>query len=324
MFNALLLEESGKDTLARVQRLDENQLTEGDVLVRVDYSSLNYKDALAITGKGKIVRQWPMIPGVDFAGTVLASNHPKHKIGDEVLLTGWGVGEKHWGGMAEKARVNGDWLLPLPGTMTSKRAMAIGTAGLTAMLCLMALEHAGIKPEQGPILVTGATGGVGSTAVRLLAKAGFEVHAETGRIQNKAWLHSLGASEVIERSEFDKEPAALESQRWAGAIDAVGGRTLARILSQTKMHGAVAACGLAGGVALNTTVMPFILRGVQLLGIDSVYAPEAARIAAWQRLEDSLPADFEEQSEVYTLEQTVQAAHDLLAGKLKGRLLIQP
>lgn len=324
MFNALLLEESGKDTLARVQRLDENQLTEGDVLVRVDYSSLNYKDALAITGKGKIVRQWPMVPGVDFAGTVLASSHPKHKIGDEVLLTGWGIGEKHWGGMAEKARVNGDWLLPLPGTMTPKRAMAIGTAGLTAMLCLMALERAGVKPDQGPILVTGATGGVGSTAVRLLAKAGFEVHAETGRIQNKEWLLSLGAREVIERSEFDKEPAALESQRWAGAIDAVGGRTLARILSQTKMHGAVAACGLAGGVALNTTVMPFILRGVQLLGIDSVYAPNATRIAAWQRLEDSLPQDFEEQSEVYTLEQTIQAAHDLLNGKLKGRLLIQP
>ncbi|MGO4999663.1 acrylyl-CoA reductase (NADPH) [Oceanisphaera sp. W20_SRM_FM3] len=324
MFNALLLEQSGKDTLARVQRLNENQLTQGDVLVRVDYSSLNYKDALAITGKGKIVRQWPMVPGIDFAGTVLTSDHPDHSIGDEVILTGWGVGEQHWGGMAEKACVKGEWLVPLPGTMSAKRAMAIGTAGLTAMLSLMALEHAGIKPGQGPILVTGATGGVGSVAVRLLAKAGFEVHAETGRRQHSDWLKELGASEVIERAEFDKEPAALESQRWAGAIDAVGGRTLARILSQTKMHGAVAACGLAGGVALNTTVMPFILRGVQLLGIDSVYISKEQRINAWQRLQISLPQDFEEQSTVYTLEQSITAAHDLLNGKLKGRALIQP
>ncbi|MBU3825668.1 MAG: oxidoreductase [Candidatus Oceanisphaera merdipullorum] len=324
MFNALLLEQSGKDTLARVQRLNENQLTQGDVLVRVDYSSLNYKDALAITGKGKIVRQWPMVPGIDFAGTVLTSDHPDHSIGDEVILTGWGVGEQYWGGMAEKACVKGEWLVPLPGTMSTKRAMAIGTAGLTAILSLMALEHAGIKPDQGPILVTGATGGVGSVAVRLLAKAGFEVHAETGRPQHSDWLRELGAREVIERTEFDKEPAALESQRWAGAIDAVGGRTLARILSQTKMHGAVAACGLAGGVALNTTVMPFILRGVQLLGIDSVYISKEQRISAWQRLQTSLPADFEEQSAVYTLEQSITAAQDLLNGKLKGRALIQP
>ncbi|MFD1007499.1 acrylyl-CoA reductase (NADPH) [Oceanisphaera ostreae] len=324
MFNALLLEELGKETKASVQRLNENQLTTGDVLVKVDYSSLNYKDAMAITGKGKIVRQWPMVPGIDFAGTVLASDHPNHQVGDEVILTGWGVGEKYWGGIAEKACVKGEWLVPLPGTMSAKRAMAIGTAGLTAMLSFMALERAGIKPDQGPILVTGATGGVGSIAVRLLAKAGFEVHAETGRRQHCDWLRQLGASEVIDRAEFDKEPAALESQRWAGAIDAVGGRTLSRILSQTKMNGAVTACGLAGGVALNTTVMPFILRGVQLLGIDSVYASTATRIEAWQRLQDSLPLDFEEQSEVYTLEQSIQAAHDLLAGKLKGRLLIQP
>ena len=324
MFKALLLEESGKETKASVQRLNENQLTSGDVLVKVDYSSLNYKDAMAITGKGKIVRQWPMVPGIDFAGTVLASDHPDHRIGDEVILTGWGVGEQYWGGMAEKASVKGEWLVPLPGTMSAKRAMAIGTAGLTAMLSLMALEEAGIKPEQGPILVTGATGGVGSIAVRLLAKAGFEVHAETGRRQHSGWLRDLGASEVIDRAEFDKEPAALESQRWAGAIDGVGGRTLARILSQTQMNGAVAACGLAGGVALNTTVMPFILRGVKLLGIDSVYIPKERRIAAWQRLQESLPLDFEEQSEVYTLDQSITAAHDLLDGKLKGRVLIQP
>lgn len=324
MFKALLLEESGKDTLASLQRLNESQLTTGDVLVKVDYSTLNYKDAMAITGKGKIVRQWPMVPGIDYAGTVLASDHPDHRIGDEVILTGWGVGEKYWGGLAEKACAKGDWLVPMPAGMTAKRAMAIGTAGFTAMLGLMALERAGITPDQGPILVTGASGGLGSVAVRLLAKAGFEVHAETSRMQHKEWLLSLGASHVIDRTELDKEPAALESQQWAGAIDAVGGRTLARILSQTKMNGVVVSCGLAGGVALNTTVMPFILRGVQLQGIDSVYVSKEKRIEAWQRLQDSLPLDFEDQAEVYPLEQTVEAARDLLAGKLKGRVLIQP
>ncbi|GAA3709880.1 MDR family oxidoreductase [Oceanisphaera sediminis] len=324
MFKALLLEESGKDTLASLQRLNESQLTAGDVLVKVDYSTLNYKDAMAITGKGKIVRQWPMVPGIDYAGTVLASDHPDHRIGDEVILTGWGVGEKHWGGLAEKACAKGDWLVPMPAGMTAKRAMAIGTAGFTAMLGLMALERAGITPDQGPVLVTGASGGLGSVAVRLLAKAGFEVHAETSRLQHKEWLLSLGASQVIDRTELDKEPAALESQQWAGAIDAVGGRTLARILSQTKMNGVVVSCGLAGGVALNTTVMPFILRGVQLQGIDSVYVSKEKRIEAWQRLQDSLPLDFEEQAEVYPLEHAAEAARDLLAGKLKGRVLIQP
>lgn len=324
MFKALLLEESGKDTLASLQRLNESQLTTGDVLVKVDYSTLNYKDAMAITGKGKIVRQWPMVPGIDYAGTVLASDHPDHRVGDEVILTGWGVGEKYWGGLAEKACAKGDWLVPMPAGMSAKRAMAIGTAGFTAMLGLMALERAGITPDQGPILVTGASGGLGSVAVRLLAKAGFEVHAETSRMQHKEWLQSLGASHVIDRTELDKEPAALESQQWAGAIDAVGGRTLARILSQTKMNGVVVSCGLAGGVALNTTVMPFILRGVLLQGIDSVYVSKEKRIEAWQRLQESLPLDFEDQAEVYPLEDTSEAARDLLAGKLKGRVLIQP
>ncbi len=324
MFKALLLEEAGKKTLAGLQRLNENQLTTGDVLIKVDYSTLNYKDALAITGKGKIVRQWPMVPGIDYAGTVLASDHPDHRIGDEVILTGWGVGEQYWGGLAEKASARGDWLIPLPAGMSAKRAMAIGTAGFTAMLSLMALEHAGVKPEQGPVLVTGATGGVGSVAIRLLARAGFEVHAATGRPQHGDWLRELGASAIVDRAELDKEPAALESQHWAGAIDSVGGRTLARILSQTKMDGAVAACGLAGGVALNTTVMPFILRGVQLLGINSVYMPKEKRIEAWQRLQDSLPLDFEDQAQVFTLEQTIEAAQDMLTGKLRGRVVIQP
>ncbi|MBL1379073.1 acrylyl-CoA reductase (NADPH) [Zobellella iuensis] len=324
MFTALLLEESGKQTQARLQRLNEHQLTTGDVLVKVDYSTLNYKDALAITGKGKIVRQWPMVPGIDYAGTVLASDHPDYRIGDEVLLTGWGVGEQYWGGLAEKASAKGDWLIPLPPGMSAKRAMAIGTAGFTAMLSLMALEHAGITPGQGPVLVTGATGGVGSVAVRLLAGAGFEVHASTGRPEHGDWLTSLGAAAIIPRAELDAEPAPLETQRWAGAVDTVGGRTLAKILSQTKMDGAVAACGLAGGVALNTTVMPFILRGVQLLGINSVYMPKAKRIEAWQRLQESLPLDFEDQAQVLTLEQSIEAARDLLAGKLRGRVVIQP
>ncbi|MDP5292877.1 MDR family oxidoreductase [Oceanimonas sp. CHS3-5] len=324
MFKGILLEESGKQTHASLQRLNEHQLTTGDVLVKVDYSTLNYKDALAITGKGKIVRNWPMVPGIDFAGTVLSSDNPAYRIGDEVLLTGWGVGEQSWGGLAEKASVKGDWLIPLPAGMSAKRAMAIGTAGFTAMLGVMALEQAGVKPGQGPVLVTGATGGVGSIAVRLLAKAGFEVHASTGRPEHADWLKSLGAHTIIDRIQLDQEPAALESQHWAGAIDAVGGRTLARILSQTKMYGAVAACGLTGGVALNTTVMPFILRGVQLLGINSVHIPKEKRIEAWQRVHQSLPVNYENDVKELTLEQTIEAAHDMVAGKPVGRVVIQP
>ncbi|GAA3543620.1 MDR family oxidoreductase [Zobellella aerophila] len=324
MFNALVLEEAGKNTKASLQRLPESRLTHGDVLVKVDYSTLNYKDALAITGKGKIVRQWPMVPGIDYAGTVLSSDHPDYRIGDEVLLTGWGVGEQYWGGLAEKASARAEWLIPLPAGMSAKRAMAIGTAGFTAMLSLMALERAGINPEQGPVLVTGASGGVGSVAVQLLAKAGYEVHAATGRPQHADWLKQLGAAAIVERAELDGEPGPLESQRWAGAVDTVGGRILARVLSQTRMYGAVAACGLAGGVGLHTTVMPFILRGVSLLGINSVHIPKQQRIQAWERLHNSLPLNFEEQVQVFTLEQSIQAAQDLLNGKLRGRVLIQP
>ncbi|MCC4263453.1 oxidoreductase [Oceanimonas baumannii] len=324
MFKGILLEESGKQTHASLQRLNEQQLTTGDVLIKVDYSTLNYKDALAITGKGKIVRNWPMVPGIDFAGTVLSSDNPAYRIGDEVLLTGWGVGEQTWGGLAEKASVNADWLIPLPPGMTAKRAMAIGTAGFTAMLGVMALEQAGVTPDQGPVLVTGATGGVGSVAVQLLARAGYEVHASTGRPEHSDWLKSLGAHTIIDRIQLDQEPAALESQHWAGAIDAVGGRTLARILSQTKMYGAVAACGLTGGVALNTTVMPFILRGVQLLGINSVHIPNAKRMEAWQRVHKSLPLTYENEVKVLTLDQAIEAAHDMVAGKPVGRVVIQP
>lgn len=324
MFNALLLEHSEQGFSASVRQLDEQQLPAEEVLVQVDYSSLNYKDALAITNTGKIVRQWPMVPGIDFAGTILASAHAAHHVGDKVILTGWGVGEKHWGGMAEKAQVKGDWLVALPANMSTKRAMAVGTAGLTAMLAVMALERAQITPEQGPILVTGATGGVGSVAVRLLAQAGFTVHAQTGRLQHSDWLRSLGATEIIDRSEFIEQPSPLASQRWAGAIDVAGGSTLAHTLAQIKMNGAVAACGLAGGHELNTTVMPFILRGILLQGIDSVHANPVLRNMAWQRLQTDLPLDFETQAEVYSLEQTVNLAHQLLAGKLKGRVLIKP
>ncbi|WP_417606193.1 MDR family oxidoreductase [Oceanimonas baumannii] len=324
MFKGILLEESGKQTHASLQRLNEQQLTTGDVLIKVDYSTLNYKDALAITGKGKIVRNWPMVPGIDFAGTVLSSDNSAYRIGDEVLLTGWGVGEQTWGGLAEKASVNADWLIPLPPGMTAKRAMAIGTAGFTAMLGVMALEKAGVTPDQGPVLVTGATGGVGSVAMQLLARAGYEVHASTGRPEHSDWLKSLGAHTIIDRIQLDQEPAALESQHWAGAIDAVGGRTLARILSQTKMYGAVAACGLTGGVALNTTVMPFILRGVQLLGINSVHIPNAKRMEAWQRVHKSLPLTYENDVKVLTLDQAIEAAHDMVAGKPVGRVVIQP
>ncbi|OYD24328.1 MDR family oxidoreductase [Oceanimonas baumannii] len=324
MFKGILLEESGKQTHASLQRLNEQQLTTGDVLIKVDYSTLNYKDALAITGKGKIVRNWPMVPGIDFAGTVLSSDNSAYRIGDEVLLTGWGVGEQTWGGLAEKASVNADWLIPLPPGMTAKRAMAIGTAGFTAMLGVMALEQAAVTPDQGSVLVTGATGGVGSVAVQLLARAGYEVHASTGRPEHSDWLKSLGAHTIIDRIQLDQEPAALESQHWAGAIDAVGGRTLARILSQTKMYGAVAACGLTGGVALNTTVMPFILRGVQLLGINSVHIPNAKRMEAWQRVHKSLPLTYENDVNVLTLDQAIEAAHDMVAGKPVGRVVIQP
>ncbi|EOZ0202081.1 MDR family oxidoreductase, partial [Salmonella enterica subsp. enterica serovar Enteritidis] len=285
---ALILEQQDGKTLASVQHLEESQLPAGDVTVDVHWSSLNYKDALAITGKGKIIRHFPMIPGIDFAGTVHASEDPRFHAGQEVLLTGWGVGENHWGGLAERARVKGDWLVALPAGLSSRNAMIIGTAGFTAMLCVMALEDAGIRPQDGEVVVTGASGGVGSTAVALLHKLGYQVAAVSGRESTYGYLKSLGANRILSRDEF-AESRPLEKQLWAGAIDTVGDKVLAKVLAQMNYGGCVAACGLAGGFALPTTVMPFILRNVRLQGVDSVMTPPARRAEAWARLVKDLP-----------------------------------
>ncbi|HHU7443347.1 TPA: oxidoreductase, partial [Escherichia coli] len=285
---ALLLEQQDGKTLASVQTLDESRLPEGDVTVDVHWSSLNYKDALAITGKGKIIRNFPMIPGIDFAGTVRTSEDPRFHAGQEVLLTGWGVGENHWGGLAEQARVKGDWLVAMPQGLDARKAMIIGTAGFTAMLCVMALEDAGVRPQDGEIVVTGASGGVGSTAVALLHKLGYQVVAVSGRESTHEYLKSLGASRILSRDEF-AESRPLEKQLWAGAIDTVGDKVLAKVLAQMNYGGCVAACGLAGGFTLPTTVMPFILRNVRLQGVDSVMTPPARRAQAWQRLVADLP-----------------------------------
>ena len=324
MFKALLLEQQEKQTLATITHIDEAQLPEGNVTVAVKYSSLNYKDGLAITGKGKIVRQWPMVPGIDFVGTVLDSADPRYQAGDEVVLTGWGVGEGHWGGMAEKARVNADWLVPLASGLSPLQSMQIGTAGLTAMLCVMALEEAELTPDQGEILVTGASGGVGSVSVALLAALGFSVVAATGRDANHDLLLKLGASRVISRDELLTPIRPLDKQLWAGAVDTVGSSVLAKILSQVNYNGAVAACGLAGGFDLPATVMPFILRNVRLQGVDSVMCPFARRQQAWQRLAQLLPAGFYEQAcEEVILEEAPEAAEKIMDGKITGRVVIK-
>ena len=326
MFKALQLhqDESGK-TLAQIVELDNHHLPEGNVTVDVEYSSLNYKDGLAITGTGKIIRDFPMVPGIDFVGTVSDSEDDRYQVGDKVILTGWGVGERHWGGMSQRARVKGDWLVPLPAELSPEQAMAIGTAGLTAMLCVQALEHAGVKPEQGPVLVTGASGGVGSVAVTLLAKAGFEVHAVTGRADNADWLKSLGAHTIVARSELEGQSRPLDKAIWAGAVDTVGGDILAKVLSQMAYDGAVAACGLAASFQLPTTVMPFILRGVKLLGVDSVMCPYERRLAAWQRLCNDLGHEhYDAFSTVAQLEQVPELAQQIIKGQVRGRVLIQP
>lgn len=325
MFKALVLNQADNLTTASIVQLDENQLPDGDVLVNVEYSSLNYKDGLAITGKGKIIRQFPMVPGIDFAGTVSQSSDPRFTVNQKVILTGWSVGENHWGGMAEKARIKADWLVPLPKELTCKKAMIIGTAGLTAMLCVQALQDAGITPEKGEIVVTGASGGVGSIAVTLLAKLGYQVVAVSGRSsENTDWLKSLGACRVIDRLEFEVPARALEKQLWAGAIDTVGSKILAKVIAQMDYDGAVAACGLASGFDLPTTVMPFILRGVKLLGIDSVNAPFERRQIAWQRIAELLPPQyFEMACEEITLEQVPEAAAAITLGKIAGRVVIK-
>jgi acrylyl-CoA reductase (NADPH) len=297
---------------------------DGDVLVRVSHSTVNYKDGLAITGKAPVIRRWPMIPGIDFAGTVVSSSNPRFQGGEQVILNGWGVGETHFGGYAQMARVKGDWLVKMPPQFTPAQCMAIGTAGYTAMLCVLALERHGVKPAHGPVLVTGAAGGVGSVAIALLARLGYQVSAATGRVAQADYLKALGANEIIDRAELASPARPLAKERWAGTVDAVGGHTLANALSMTKYGGTLAACGLAGGMELATSVAPFILRGVTLAGIDSVMAPMALRIEAWNRLATDL-----DQAKLAALSVTRPAADvltlapEVLAGKVRGRIVLE-
>lgn len=324
MFHGLLLNktEDGR-TDARITEIDETDLPEGDVTVRVAWSTLNYKDALAITGKGPVVRRWPMVPGIDFAGVVETSSHPDYQPGDKVVLNGWGVGEGHWGGLAEKARVKGDWLVPLQAPFSLRDTMAIGTAGYTAMLCVLALERHGLTPDQGDVLVTGAAGGVGSVAVALLAKRGFRVVAMSGRAEETAYLKGLGAAEVITREGYGQPGRPLAKERWAGAVDVVGGHVLANVCAAMKYRGAVAACGLAGGMDLPATVAPFILRGVALLGVDSVMCPRPERLEAWKRLASDLPAEtLATLTREIALEDTISAAPKFLSGDIRGRAIV--
>ncbi|MBK9446830.1 MAG: oxidoreductase [Betaproteobacteria bacterium] len=323
MFNGILINKDDAGYRAAVQQIDEAQLPEGDVTVRVDWSTLNYKDGLAITGKGPVVRKFPMVPGIDFAGTVIESSHPEWKADDAVVLNGWGVGETHWGGLAQTARVRGDWLVPLPAAFTSRQAMAIGTAGYTAMLCVLALEKHGLKPQDGEILVTGANGGVGSVAIALLAGLGYRVVASTGRASEAEHLTALGATEIIDRNELAAPGKPLAKERWAGVVDAVGSHTLANACASTKYRGAVAACGLAQGMDFPSSVAPFILRGVTLYGIDSVMAPQIVRLEAWQRLARDLDiAKLDAITREIALGDAVVAAGELLEGKIRGRLVV--
>ncbi|WAH56059.1 oxidoreductase [Pseudomonas silvicola] len=323
MFNAIVIEKDDTGQRATVQALDEDQLPAGDVTIDVAYSTLNYKDGLAITGKGPVVRSFPMVPGIDLVGTVSHSSHAFCQPGDTVLLNGWGVGEGHWGGLAQKARVNGDWLIPLPSAFTPAEAMAIGTAGYTAMLCVIALERHGVAPDQGDVLVTGANGGVGSFAIALLARLGYRVVASTGRSSEHEYLKRLGASEVIDRASLAEPGKPLGKERWAGAVDSVGSHTLANVCATTRYHGAVAACGLAQGMDFPGSVAPFILRGVSLLGIDSVKRPQADRIEAWERLARDLDRDLLALiSHEIGLSEVVAVAAQLMDGQVRGRVVV--
>ncbi|MCE1182681.1 MAG: oxidoreductase [Rhodocyclales bacterium] len=309
---------------AALQTIDESVLPEGDVTVRVDWSTLNYKDGLAITGRSPVVRRFPMIPGIDFAGTVSESQHPLWQPGDRVILNGWGVGETHCGGLAEQARVKGDWLVRLPEAFTPRQAMAIGTAGYTAMLCVMALQKHGVLPSDGDILVTGANGGVGSVAIALLAKLGYRVVASTGRMNEADYLTGLGAAAVIDRAELSAPGKPLGKERWAGVVDTVGSHTLANACAGTRYGGAVAACGLAGGMDFPSSVAPFILRGVTLYGIDSVMAPLPLRQQAWARLAEDLDlAKLEAMAQEITLADAIPVAEKLLAGQVRGRVVVK-
>ena len=323
MFKGILIEKDDAGYRAALREIDEAQLPEGNVTVRVCHSTLNYKDGLAITGKGPVVRKFPMVPGIDLAGVVETSTHPEYKAGDAVLLNGWGVGEVHWGGLAQKARLNGDWLVPLPASFSPRQAMAIGTAGYTAMLCVLALEKHGVKPADGEILVTGAAGGVGSVAVTVLAKLGYSVVAVTGRPQDADYLKQLGAKEIIERSQFASPGKPLGKERWAGAVDVVGSHVLANVCATTKYRGVVAACGLAAGMDFPATVAPFILRGVTLAGVDSVMCPRPERLVAWQRLGIDLDvAKLGQISREVGLAEAIPLADSLLKGEVRGRIVV--
>ena len=323
-FKAIRVDKDAAGYRAALTTFDDAELMEGDVTVRVTHSTVNYKDGLAVTGKAPVVRRFPMIPGIDFAGVVETSSHSGYKPGDAVVLTGWGVGETHLGGYAARARVKGDWLTPLPHGLSAAQAMAIGTAGFTAMLCVLALEKHGVTPAQGPVAVTGAAGGVGSVAVALLAGLGWHVIASTGRAAEAEYLKGLGAAEIIDRAELAALGKPLGKERWAAAVDTVGSQTLANLLGQTKYGGAVAACGLAGGMDLPASVAPFILRGVALLGVDSVMCPRALRLAAWGRLAQGLNhAKLAAMTTTIGLGGVIETAAAILAGKVRGRVVVE-
>lgn len=323
MPRALLVYED--EPRARVERLDAARLPEHAVTVDIDYSDLNYKDALAVTGSGPIVRHYPLVPGIDFAGSVAHSDDDRYEPGDKVILTGWGVGESHWGGFAERMTIDPDWLVPCPGPLSTRQTMLLGTAGLTAMLALMRLEEAGLEPGDGPVAVTGASGGVGSWAVQMLAHAGYEVHAITGKPERNDWLRELGASELLPRADFEAKARPLEKQRWAGAVDTLGGPVLATLLAQGRYYARIATVGLAGDSALPTTVMPFILRGASLLGVDSAYIPFERRRAAWQRIASLPHLMFERMAvEEIGLEAIADKAQAMIDSRTHGRILIRP
>ena len=323
-FKAIRIDKADKGTTAALAQFDESELMDGDVTVAVEWSTLNYKDGLALTGKAPVVRRFPMIAGIDFAGTVEQSSHPAWKAGDKVVSTGWGLGETHLGAYAEKARVKGDWLVRLPDELSAREAMAIGTAGFTAMLAVIALEKQGISPKSGPVVVTGAAGGVGSVATAVLAKLGYHVIASTGRTSEEPYLKSLGAAEVIDRNELSGPAKPLAKERWAGGVDSVGSTTLANLLSMTKYGGAIAACGLAAGMDLPSSVAPFILRGVSLLGIDSVMCPIEPRKAAWARLAQDLDrSKLSEITHEISLGQVMDMGAQILAGRVRGRIVVK-
>lgn len=323
MFQGIVIDKDDTGQHARLQTLDDAQLPEGNVTIRVGYSTLNYKDGLAITGKSPVVRKFPMVPGIDLVGEVEHSTHPEYRAGDRVVLNGWGVGETHWGGLAQKARVDGDWLVPLPAAFSPQQAMAIGTAGYTAMLCVMALERHGVRPGDGDIVVTGAAGGVGSVATAILARLGYRVVAVTGRPADADYLRQLGAAEILDRSQFSEPGKPLGKERWAGAVDVAGSHVLANVCATTRYRGVVTACGLAAGMDFPATVAPFILRGVTLVGIDSVMCPRTERLEAWRRLATDLDvAKLGAIGHQVGLGDAVPLAGELIGGKVRGRIVV--